>query len=118
MESMQENLEFAMELNCAFPSFFCAMAPPGSELYDEAVRKGIPLPEKWVGYAQQGYEFLPLPTETLTAAEVLRFRDEAFHKYFTNPRYLESIEKKFGREAREHIEAMTQIRLKRKILGD
>lgn len=118
MESMQENLDFAMELNCAFPSFFCAMAPPGSELYDEAVRKGIPLPEKWVGYAQQGYEFLPLPTETLTAAQVLRFRDEAFYKYFTNPRYLESIERKFGRDAREHVEAMTRIRLKRHILGD
>jgi radical SAM superfamily enzyme YgiQ (UPF0313 family) len=118
MASMQETLAFAVELNCAFPSFFCAMAPPGSDLYDEAVARGVPLPERWVGYAQQGYEFLPLPTETLSAAEVLRFRDDAFHAYFTGARYLQSIERKFGAQAREHVEAMTRIRLKRKILGE
>lgn len=117
-ESMQETFNLALELNCAFPSFFAAMAPPGSALYDECLAKGVPLPDKWVGYAQQGYEFLPLPTETLTAAEVLAFRDYAFDAYFKNPRYLASIEKKFGRAAREHVEAMTKIKLKRKILGD
>ena len=45
-ETMQDNLNFAFELNCAFPSFFCAMAPPGSDLYNEVLAKGIPLPEK------------------------------------------------------------------------
>lgn len=117
-ESMQDTLNLAFELNCAFPSFFAAMAPPGSQLYDECLANGVPLPDKWVGYAQQGYEFLPLPTKTLSAADVLRFRDYAFDAYFKNPRYLASIEKKFGPAAREHIEAMTKVKLKRKILGD
>jgi radical SAM superfamily enzyme YgiQ (UPF0313 family) len=117
-ESMQETLNLAFELNCAFPSFFCAMAPPGSDLYNEAVKDGTPLPDKWIGYAQQGYEFLPLPTGALSAADILRFRDYAFDAYFRNPRYLVSIEKKFGLKAREHVEAMTKIRLKRKALGD
>lgn len=117
-ETMQDVLNFAFELNCAFPSFFCTMAPPGSELYDQALEKGIPLPDTWLGWAQQGYDFLPLPTETLSAADVLRFRDYAFDAYFKNPRYLQMINQKFGMEAREHIEEMTRIRLKRKILGD
>lgn len=117
-ETMQDNLNFAMELNCAFPSFFCTMAPPGSDLYKEALANGTPLPDSWVGYAQQGYDFLPLPTEHLTAAEVLRFRDWAFNVYFTNPRYLNMIERKFGPAARAHVEAMTTVRLKRRILGD
>ncbi|NTV49872.1 MAG: radical SAM protein [Geobacteraceae bacterium] len=117
-DSMQENLNFAMELNCAFPSFFCTMAPPGSDLYDEALQNGTPLPEKWSGFAQQGYDFLPLPTETLSSAEVLWFRDYAFEIYFKNPRYLTMIERKFGREAREHVEEMNSIKLKRKLLGD
>ncbi len=117
-ETMQDTLNFAMELNCAFPSFFCTMAPPGSDLYKEALEKGTPLPETWVGYAQQGYDFLPLPTEHLTAAEVLAFRDWAFHAYFTNPRYLHMIEQKFGKEALDHIRGMTSVRLKRRILGD
>jgi len=117
-DTMQDNLNFAFEMNCAFPSFFCAMAPPGSELYSLSMEKGIKLPDTWVGYATQGYDFLPLPTEHLSAADVLRFRDYAFDAYFRNPRYLNSIETKFGQKARSHIEKMTSIRLKRKILGD
>ncbi len=115
-ETMQETLNFAMELNCAFPSFFCTMAPPGSDLYQEALAKGIPLPDSWSGYAQQGFDFLPLRTEHLSAAEVLAFRDWAFQTYFTNPRYLSMIEGKFGKTAREHVQAMTAVRLKRRIL--
>jgi anaerobic magnesium-protoporphyrin IX monomethyl ester cyclase len=117
-ETMQDVLNFAFELNCAFPSFFCTMAPPGSELYEQILKKGIPLPDSWLGWAQQGYEFLPLPTATLSAADVLRFRDYAFDAYFKNPRYLQTIGQKFGPEAREHIENMTRIKLRRKILGD
>jgi radical SAM superfamily enzyme YgiQ (UPF0313 family) len=117
-ESMQENLNFAIELNCAFPSFFCGMAPPGSKLYETALAAGTPLPETWTGYAQQGYEFLPLPTESLTAKEVLWFRDYAFTTYFANPRFLTTIERKFGSEARAHIESMNSIRLRRKLLAD
>ena len=117
-DSMQDNLSFAMDLNCAFPSFFCAMAPPGSELYDEVLKKGIPLPDKWIGYAQQGYDFLPLPTEHLSAAEVLAFRDYAFDAYFKNPRFLRMIETKFGPAALAHVQKMTEVKLKRKLLGD
>jgi radical SAM superfamily enzyme YgiQ (UPF0313 family) len=117
-ETMQETLDLAVELNCAFPSFFCAMAPPGSDLYGECLRNGTPLPGEWIGYAQQGYDFLPLPTETLSAAEVLAFRDYAFEAFFRNPRYLAMIGVKFGPAAREHVEAMAEIRLRRRLLGD
>jgi len=115
-ETMQETLTFATELNCAFPSFFCTMAVPGSDLYKEAQEKGTPLPDTWEGFAQQGYDFLPLPTEHLTAAEVLEFRDYAFQSYFDNPRYQKMILEKFGPETLEHIKGMNSIRLKRRIL--
>ena len=118
LESMQENLNFAIELNSTFAFFFCTMAPPGSSLYNEAQEAGIQLPDLWSGYAQQGYDFLPLPTETLTAADVLRFRDYAFETYFKNPHYLNTIEHKFGSEARKHVENMSNIKLKRRLLGD
>lgn len=117
-ETMQKTLEFALELKCAFPSFFCTMAIPGSELYTYAQEKGLPLPDSWLGYASQGYEFLPLPTEDLTSADIVKFRDYAFERYFTDPDYLSFIHKTFGSEAVEHIKGMTQIKLKRKILGD
>ncbi|RJQ55216.1 MAG: radical SAM protein [Nitrospiraceae bacterium] len=122
-ESMQETLNLAFELNCEFPSFFAAMAPPGSDLFYEAQRKGIALPcdkggPGWIGYAQQGYHFMPLPTEHLSAAEVLAFRDYAFDAYFKNPGYLSMIKNRFGPDARKHVEAMTKLKLKRKLLGD
>lgn len=117
-DTMQDTFSLALELMPAFPSFFCTMAIPGSDLYDGALRKGIKLPDTWLGYASQGYDFEPLPTDELSAAQVLEFRDYVFDAYFMNPKYLNMIERKFGRETREHIQQMTAIKLKRKILGD
>lgn len=120
-ESMQDTLNLAIELNPEFPSFFATMAIPGSDLYDIAKRSGTPLPDDnngpgWIGYSQQGYEFLPLPTENLSAKEVLAFRDYAFDAFFKNPRYLKYMEDRYGKEAREHLEAMTEIKIQRRIL--
>lgn len=114
-ESMQDTLDLAIEANCEFANFYCAMAYPGSKLYNLAIEKGWELPDSWIGYSQHSYECKPLPTQTLSAAEVLKFRDEAFLRYFTNPRYLALVENKFGIEVLEHITRMTAIKLKRKL---
>ena len=82
------------------------------------MENNIPLPESWEGYAQHNYNFLPLPTNTITPKDVLEFRDYAFDVYFRNPLYLKMIEDKFGIKAKKHIEEMTKIKLKRKLLGD
>lgn len=116
LKSMQETFDLAVELNCEFANFYSAMAYPGSKLYTMAVEKGLPLPEKWHHYSQHGYETLPLSTDYVSAAEVLKFRDEAFTRYFTNDRYLEMVQRKFGEDVRAHIRRMTKIRLKRKLL--
>ena len=115
-ESMQKTFELAKELNCEFANFYCAIAWPGSELYKQSTAEGIKMPPTWQDYAQHSYDFLPLPTESLTPEEILRFRDEAFDNYFTSPKYLNMVEAKFGKGAREHIEGMTKIKLKRRIL--
>jgi radical SAM superfamily enzyme YgiQ (UPF0313 family) len=117
-ESMQETLELAIEANCEFANFYCAMAYPGSRLYTMAVEQGWQLPKSWIGYSQHSYECMPLRTEQLTSAEVLRFRDEAFDRYFTNPRYLDMVRAKFGPAVVAHLADMTKIKLKRKILSE
>ncbi len=71
-----------------------------------------------MGYSQHSYETSPLPTKHISAAEVLKFRDGAFTKYYKNDAYLDMIEKKFGLGTRQGIEKMTEIKLKRKLLGD
>jgi radical SAM superfamily enzyme YgiQ (UPF0313 family) len=114
LETMQETLDMAIDLCPDWANFYSAMAYPGSKLYDMAVEKGIALPETWVGFSQHAYETLPLPTDTVSAGQVLSFRDRAFHVFFEHPKYLGYIEKKFGPETGAHIREMTKHRLKRK----
>ena len=114
LRTMEQTLAQAMEMNAEWANFYCATAYPGSALYEKAVAKGWPLPESWQGYSQHSYEMLPLPTNHLSGPEVLKFRDEAFHRYFSNPAYLEMITRKFGAETAAHVRKMTSHRLKRK----
>jgi len=80
LETMQATLDLATELNCEFANFYCAMAYPGSQLYQTAIKEGWPLPKTWLGYSQHAVDTLPLPTRHLSGVEVLRFRDAAFQK--------------------------------------
>lgn len=118
LETMEETLQLAMDINCEFINFYCAMAYPGSKLYDIALSEKLELPSTWHGFSQHSYDMLPLPTRCLTAAEVVRFRDEAFHRYFANPVYLDMVGQKFGSGVREHLVEMSSARLKRKLLGE
>jgi anaerobic magnesium-protoporphyrin IX monomethyl ester cyclase len=114
LASMQATLDLALDLNCEFANFYVAMAYPGSQLYNDAVSKGWPLPEAWSGYSQHAVDTLPLPTKYLSAAEVLRFRDNAFQIYFKNPNYLSMISNKFGTETALHIREMAAHPLERR----
>ncbi len=112
-QTMQETLDMAIELNAEFANFYCTMAYPGSALYHLAKEKGWRLPENWSGYSQHSVDMLPLPTNHLPVAEVIRFRDDAFNKYFSNPKYLAMVEKKFGVETLNHVREMASHKLER-----
>ena len=97
------------------------MAYPGSQLHRDFSEKNPEvLPENngvgWIGYSQHAYETFNLPTENLKNHEILKFRDEAFLKYFTNKDYLLKMTKKFGTPFTQEMEKMLSIKLKRKIL--
>ena len=81
-------------------------------------RNGWKLPDSYGGYAFLSYDSEPLPTKSVTAADVLKFRDEAWQKYFSNPAYLRLVETKFGERERVNVEDMAKVRLRRKLLGD
>ena len=115
-DSMELTVGLALDLNCEWTNLYCAMAYPGSALYDEAVRKGWPLPDSWIGYSQHSVETLPLRTNHLTGAQVLAFRDRAFQRVFGSSRYLSMIERKFGEDTATHIKGMAAYRLERQHL--
>ena len=114
-ESMQKTLDLSKEL-CTFGwNAYAAMALPGSQLYKNAMLNGIPLPDTYEGYSFHGYNTLPLPTETLSPAEILEFRDKAFEEYHSYSPFLEKVKNKFGQTAVDNITEMLKIKLKRKI---
>lgn len=116
LETMQETLDLSIRLNCEFSNYYSTMAYPGSALYARiAAEHPEYLPETLNGYSQHSFECKPLPTKHLSAAEVLRFRDDAFDTFFKNEKYLAMVGEKFGDACVEHIRKMTAIRLKRKL---
>ena len=117
-ETIKKTFDLSLELCTAGWNTYGAMALPGSSLYKKAIENGIKLPDSYEGYSFHSYETLPLPTEKLTAKEIISLRDEAFDKYHNHKPFLNLIEKKFGKKAAENIIEMTKIKLKRKIKGD
>ncbi|MBF0240379.1 MAG: B12-binding domain-containing radical SAM protein [SAR324 cluster bacterium] len=117
-DTMQETLNLALELNTEMANMYPCQALPGSPIYYYAKAHHWKLPTTYEGYAFLSYESEPLPTKYLSAAEVLKFRDDAWQTYFTNPAYLNLVEQKFGSQERQNVEDMTKIKLRRKLLGD
>lgn len=110
LESMKETYDLACKINAPYTNLYTCMSYPGSPLHSIARQKGWLLPEDtdsgWIGYSQHAYQTLPLPTETLTASEVLAFRDEAFMRFHQRPEYLKMLRDKFGEQA---VTDMTEI---------
>lgn len=117
-ESIQKTFELSLDLNTSGWNTYAAMALPGSQLYKDAVSKGVKVPETYEGYSFHSYDTTPLPTESLSAAEILKLRDEKFNEYHSHPKFLERIEKRFNKKAADNILEMTKIKLKRRIIED
>ena len=117
-ELMQKTLDLSLELCTSGWNMYAAMALPGSALYKQAVQNNYKMPESYEGYSFHSYETIPMPTEYLSAAEILAFRDEAFTTYHTDSRFLKRIKEKFGDSAAKNVLEVTKIKLKRKIIED
>ena len=107
IETMQETLDLALELNTEWSNFFMAMPYPGTEMYSDANAKS--LPKKWEQYGFFAPNAKPLPTGHVSSEDVVRYRDKAFNTFFSGERYQDMIEKKFG--MKKYIQDM----LKKKI---
>jgi hypothetical protein len=119
LASMRETLDMALALNAPWANFYSAMAYPGSQLYPLAKERGWRLPDDpggpgWIGYSQHAYDCLPLPTEALSATEVLAFRDAAFEEYFGDASYQDGVRRQFGQPVLDHIRGMLEYKLPRR----
>ena len=117
-ESMQKTLDLSIELCTSGWNAYAVMPLPGSKLYKNALNQGYKLPKEYSGYSFHSYTTTPMPTNHLSAAEVLQFRDNAYTTYHTNDAFLDRIKTIFGNNAANNILEMTKVKLKRKLLGD
>lgn len=112
-ESMQDTLALMTAINAEWANIYCAMAYPGSKLYNTALENGWPLPETWQAYSQYACNSRPLPTRYLTSGQVLAFRDYAFDVYYRSPRYLNMIRNRYNETTMNHIIEMSSKELVR-----
>ncbi len=115
LQTMRETMDFARELNCEYANIYCVTVYPGSTLYEEMRSRGVDLPSSGVEFAQMSPHFKPVPTRQVKACDVLRFRDEAFHEYYSGTEYLTMMRHKFGAAVVEEIEKMLSIKLREPI---
>ena len=86
---------------------------PARRSTTQAVAHGLPLPEH-LDRLLAARRRLPAAADAAPPPrEVLRFRDEAFHRYYTDPAYLAMVERRFGAATVADIRAMTSHRLVR-----
>jgi anaerobic magnesium-protoporphyrin IX monomethyl ester cyclase len=117
-DTMQETLNLAIELNTAAMNIYAATPLPGSPLYLAKRNAGETVPTKYSEFGFLSYDHLPSATPSLSAEEVLGFRDYAWQAYHTNPRFLNRIRNEFGDQAVADLKRLTDVKLNRKILGD
>ncbi len=113
--SIKKTFDLSVDLCTLGWNTYAAMALPGSKLYYDAILEGKTVPNKYEEFSFHSFNTLPLPTDSLSAAQILSYRDEAFVKYHTNNKFLNKVEKKFGKQAKENIINMTNIKLERKL---
>jgi len=117
-ESMLETLQLSLELNTTVWNAYAATALPGSQLYKDCVDKNIPLPQTYNDWSFFSENTIGIPTEELTSDQIIEFRDWAYQVYHTYPPFLYTIEKKYGKIAKENILNQNKISLKRNKIND
>ena len=115
-ESIKNTFNLSLKLCTSGWNTYPAMALPGSQLYKEALNKGIDLPKTYSGYSFHAYDTVCLSTERLKSWEILKYRDEAYIEYHRNPKFLNKIKSRFGQKAVENILEMSKIKLSRKLI--
>jgi anaerobic magnesium-protoporphyrin IX monomethyl ester cyclase len=116
LTTMEETYQMAKELKCEWTSFYSAMAYPGSRLHDMVNEED--LPDTYTGYSQHSFDCKPTPTQYLSSAEVLKFRDEAFHRIYNDKEYVDFLRERFGQNTIDELNKILKHKLKRKLIDE
>ncbi len=91
VDDMRATIDFALTLNADFAQFSITIPYAGTEMYDEALAKGLIEEDYWRAYARNpAPDFVPpkLIEEHADLATLLALRDEAVRRFYFRPRYI------------------------------
>jgi anaerobic magnesium-protoporphyrin IX monomethyl ester cyclase len=84
-ETLRETIDFAVRLDPDNAQFAAAVPYPGTEMYEESVRKGYLRAQTWEDYAARD---IVLETETLSRLDLEKARLEAYRRFYLRPRFV------------------------------
>ena len=86
-ETFRNTLNLAIEIDPTLAFFFVAIPIVGTELYDEAVEKGLILNSDWNGWVQMA-ETPIMRNEALSSDELIKMRNMSYKKFYLRPKYV------------------------------
>jgi len=84
-DTLKETIDFAVRLDPDNAQFAAAVPYPGTEMYEEALRKGYLRAQTWEDYAARD---IVLETETLSRLDLEKARLEAYRRFYLRPRFM------------------------------
>jgi len=84
-ETLKQTIDFAVRLDPDNAQFSAAVPYPGTEMYEESLRKGYLRASTWEDYAARD---IVLETETLSRLDLEKARLEAYRRFYLRPRFI------------------------------
>ena len=84
-ETLKQTIDFAVRLDPDNAQFSAAVPYPGTEMYEESLRKGYLLSGAWEDFSARD---IVLETETLSRLDLEKARLEAYRRFYLRPRFI------------------------------
>lgn len=88
LASMDQTIDYAIELDPDFANFYPAVPYPGTALYDKVVREGLLTPEAAADWSKLEYSYYVLNGNGLDERTVMEAINRAKRRFFLRPGYL------------------------------
>jgi radical SAM superfamily enzyme YgiQ (UPF0313 family) len=87
-QSMEQTIDYAIELDPDFANFYPAVPYPGTALYDKCVRESLLPPELGTDWAKMEYSYYLLRGRGLDEHVVMEAINRAKRRFFLRPSYM------------------------------
>ena len=88
LRTMEQTIDYAIELDPDFANFYPAVPYPGTDLFDKAMREGLLTPEAAAAWSKMEYSYYLLQGNGLDERIVMETINRAKRRFFLRPSYL------------------------------